>query len=153
MRLPTSSNDLVIAEAAQLYAVCSSAGVNHRESFLFVGRRLTKCDLPELKQSIEDVRGGASMETVLQDLSQRNSNTRLREFALAISLSSRLGTSSEQPLLQLANRIQESWLVDYRIAATSAETRMLLPQVAITLPLTILFALYPSLKLLSGWAL
>jgi hypothetical protein len=50
----------------------------------------------------------------------------------------------------LGHALREQWLVQEAAAAASVETKLLLPQVILSLPLTVLFALYPSLSLLSS---
>ena len=152
MKLPKSTVDLGLADAAELHAVCIGAGLSHREALLRLGRRLSAGSMPELQSAIEEIQNGKSVADAFEELASSDANPRLRDFALSISLSLKLGTPLEPPLLRLAGHIRDSWLAEFKVAALASETRMLLPQVALSLPLTIIFALYPTLKMLGGWA-
>jgi tight adherence protein C len=149
MKLPTSTANLVLAEAAEIFSICSEAGISHRESLLRIQRRLKRDSATEFFDQLTLLDAGAPTEEVLESMS-KSSNDKLREFALAIGLSTRLGTPLAAQLHGYTQQIRHQWLVEFRLKSTQAETQMIIPQVAISLPLTILFALYPSLQMLRG---
>ncbi len=147
MKPPTSSANLGLADFAEIFAICSEAGISHRESLLRISRRLDRESAGEFFKYLLPLEVGGSTEEVLESMS-KSSNNRVREFALAISLSTRLGTPLSAQLQSFTQQIRHQWLVEFRQKATQAETQMIIPQVAISLPLTIVFALYPSLQML-----
>ena len=149
MKSPTSTANLVLAEAAEIFAICSEAGISHRESLLRIHRRLNRDSAIEFFDQLTLLDAGAPTEDVLETMS-KSSDNKFREFALAISLSTRLGTPLSAQLHGFTQQIRHQWLVEFRLSATKAETQMIIPQVAISLPLTILFALYPSLQMLQA---
>jgi tight adherence protein C len=149
MKPPTSTANLVLADAAEIFSICNDAGISHRESLLRIHRRSNRESARELFDHLNLLDGGTPTEEVLESMS-RSSDAKLREFALAIGLSTRLGTPLSAQLHGITRQIRHQWLVEFRLKSTQAETQMIFPQVAISLPLTILFALYPSLQMLRG---
>lgn len=150
MKHPSSTPDLAVAEIAELYAIALASGISHREALLRLARRIEHRAARDFVDLIERMRQGESLESTLDEFQRVGSSARLQDFGQNVALSIRLGTPVEVSMSRLAKQIRKKWLVEYQLIAKAAETRMLLPQVAITLPLTILFALYPSLRMLGG---
>jgi hypothetical protein len=50
----------------------------------------------------------------------------------------------------LGQALREQWLVQKAATALAIETKLLLPQVVLSLPLTVLFALFPSVSMLGS---
>ena len=149
MKMPSSIADLTMADAIEIFSICNQAGIHHREALARLLMRLNRKTAGELFECLKPLDDGTSAEDVIESMT-KSSNARIREFALAVSLSARLGTSLTAQLHNLVQQIRHQWLLDFRLKATQVETQMIIPQVAISLPLTILFALYPSLQMLSG---
>lgn len=150
MKHPSSTPDLAVAETAELYAIALASGISHREALLRLARRIEHRAARDFVDLTERMRQGESLEGTLDEFQRVGSSARLQDFGQNVALSIRLGTPVEVSMSRLAKQIRKQWLVEYQLIAKAAETRMLLPQVAITLPLTILFALYPSLRMLGG---
>jgi hypothetical protein len=77
-------------------------------------------------------------------------NDRLKELFTKLAISDQLGMVDATEFYELGQALREQWLLQHSAAAASIETKLLLPQVILSLPLTVLFALYPSLSLLSS---
>ena len=150
MKHPASTPDLVVAELAELYAIALASGISHREALLRLARRVERSAARDFVDLIERMRQGESLESTLDGLQKVDPSSRFADFGQNVALSMRLGTPVEVSMSRLSKQIRKRWLVEYQLIAKAAETRMLLPQVAITMPLTILFALYPSLRMLGS---
>jgi hypothetical protein len=93
-------------------------------------------------------------ENSLQDALVRSrlgaSDPRLRELFTKLALADSLGTADFEEFYALAFAVRNQWLASRATTATAIETKLLFPQVLISLPLSVLFALYPSLGLLGA---
>ena len=150
MRPPKSERDLALAQAATLVSICLLGGASHREALKWVANRATGPQLEELALLAEAIDSGVPVEQACELAEHATEHSRFRELVVKIGLSSRLGTRLGDQLSSFANTLCAGWLSDLRATSQRAETRMLIPQVTLTLPLTILFSLYPSLKMLNG---
>jgi tight adherence protein C len=150
MKRPMSERDLALADASNLMSICLAGGASHREAIKWVANRATSSHLEELALLSEAVESGASVQRACEIAEQTTDHARFREFVIKLNLSNQLGTPLQQQLEGFANTMRLDWLSEFRAIGVRAETRMLLPQVTLTLPMTILFSLYPSLQLLNG---
>ena len=150
LRPPKSERDLALAQAATLISICLSGGASHREALKWVANRATGAQLEELALLAEAIDSGVPVEQACELAEHATLHPRFRELVVKIGLSSQLGTRLGDQLGSFANTLCAGWLSDMRSISQRAETRMLIPQVTLTLPLTILFSLYPSLKMLNG---
>jgi Flp pilus assembly protein TadB len=150
VRQPKSEKDLALAQATALLSICLAGGASHREALKWVANRATGSQLEELALLAEAIDSGVSVEQACNLAEHATEHPRFRELVVKIGLSSRLGTRLGEQLSGFASTLCVDWISEMRSLSQRAETRMLLPQVTLTLPLTILFSLYPSLKMLSG---
>jgi len=92
---------------------------------------------------------GGDMESELEDLAKRLPQRQVVEFAAKLSVALRRGS----PLARMLREQAESARADLRNELLRDvgrnETRMLIPLVFLILPVTVLFAVYPSLQLIS----
>lgn len=150
MRSPRSERDLALAQATSLLSICLSGGASQREALKWVANRATGSQLEELAILAETIDSGVSVEQACAIAESATEHPRFRELAVKIGLSNRLGSQLADQLPQFAQSLRADWLSELRSTFLRAETRMLLPQVMLTLPMTILFSLYPSLQILNG---
>lgn len=92
---------------------------------------------------------GGSLAEEIDELPKRFPHPLIAEFANKISLSLNRGT----PLAEMLDDLSQSARAELkhrlmRLAGKN-ETRMLIPLVFLILPITVLFAIYPSLRLLA----
>ena len=91
---------------------------------------------------------GETLEHGLSQFANENPLAEGREFANKLSLALRRGTPLAQLLSDQAETIRGQLRNDLLKAAGRNETRMLIPLIFMILPVTVLFATYPSLQLL-----
>ena len=92
---------------------------------------------------------GADLETELEILSRRLPQQQVVEFASKLSLSLRRGSPLAQMLREQAASARAELRNELYRQAGRNDTRMLIPLVFLILPVTVLFAIYPSLQLIS----
>ena len=76
-----------------------------------------------------------------------------REFLTKLILADSLGTVSAEEFIAISESIRHRWLAGDAVYSQALETRLLLPSILISLPLTVIFALFPSLSLLGSQTL
>ena len=114
-------------------------------------RVVPKCDgklAGELGLLLRRVELGETLENGLAQFANENPLAEVREFANKLSLALRRGTPLAQLLSDQAETIRGQLRNDLLKAAGRNETRMLIPLIFMILPVTVLFATYPSLQLL-----
>jgi tight adherence protein C len=106
--------------------------------------------LPDaLKGVLASLELGSALDQELKWLAKTLPQRQVIEFSNKLSSSLRRGT----PLVQMLTSLAESTRAELRNAqlkqAGRNETRMLIPLVFLILPVTVLFAIYPSIQLIS----
>jgi tight adherence protein C len=71
-----------------------------------------------------------------------------RELALKLALSDQLGTQVTSQLISLATALRGEGITEFRKLGAKKETYLLMPLVFLVLPITVLFALVPSVQFL-----
>jgi len=104
----------------------------------------------QLGRFSELIASGGSLQEAAWAVRADSNNERLNELLTKLAISDQLGMVDPSEFSELGRALREQWLVQESAAAVSVETKLLLPQVILALPLTVLFALYPSLSLLSS---
>jgi Flp pilus assembly protein TadB len=150
MKPPKTERDLALAQAASLLAICIAGGASQREALKWVANRATSNQLEELALLAEAIDGGLPVEQACELAEQATEHPRFRELVVKIALSKRLGTQLSEQLTGFSSALTSDWLSELRAISLRAETRLIFPQVTLTLPMTILFSLYPSLQMLNG---
>lgn len=100
----------------------------------------------EFKRLIDEVEDGATFITALDHLSQRVGSDSIRRFVDSIAISMTRGTSLVDTLAHLATESRNLERVRLLTASGKAEISMMIPVVFLILPISIIFALYPSLN-------
>lgn len=73
----------------------------------------------------------------------------LEELLSKLQIANELGAGLADQLDDLAGSLRESVAIEQLARAASSETKMLLPLVFLILPVTVIFALYPSIQILN----
>ena len=94
---------------------------------------------------VKEVESGTSFVSSLDELSKRLSSDPLRRFVDSLIISISRGTPLVETLTNSANESRNQERVRLLTAAGKAEISMMIPVVFLILPISILFALYPSL--------
>jgi tight adherence protein C len=138
-----------LPEILELLAVALTAGDGVFAAFSRVIPRAKGFLAQELKMVLVALELGGDLETELRDLARRVPQRQVVEFANKLVLSLRRGS----PLAALLREQCESARAEIRNnllrQAGKNETKMLIPLIFLILPVTILFAIYPSLQLLN----
>jgi len=103
----------------------------------------------ELQVFLRNVSLGQSLSSELAALCERKPTAAMKEFVNKISLSIARGTPLAESFEALSASLRERRGFDLLKRAGANETKMLIPLVALVLPTTVLFALYPSMLVLN----
>lgn len=102
----------------------------------------------ELQKMLSALELGSTYEQELQGMSKRVNQRQVSEFANKLSLTISRGTPIATMLGEQSDSIRHEINNQLIKQAGKNETKMLIPLVFLILPVTILFAIYPSLQLL-----
>lgn len=103
----------------------------------------------ELQVFLRNVSLGQSLSSELAALCERKPTAAMKEFINKISISIARGTPLAESFEALSASLRERRAFDLLKRAGVNETKMLIPLVALVLPTTVLFALYPSVMVLN----
>jgi tight adherence protein C len=137
-----------LPDAIELIAAVLGSGVGHREAFIWVSARCSGQIKLELAQLVDTLGVGDSTSQSLLDYESTQKHPALRELALKLALSEQLGTSVTNQMVSLATALRGEAYSDFRKVGSKKETHLLMPLVFLVLPVTVLFALYPSVQFL-----
>lgn len=104
----------------------------------------------EVEPFVELISSGSSLQEAAWAARADSNNNRVNELFTKLAISDQLGMVDSTEFYDLGQALREQWLVQQAAAALAIETKLLLPQVILSLPLTVLFALYPSVSMLSS---
>ena len=146
-RLQSAMSEL--PEILELMAVSLSAGDGLFAALARVTPRANGVLAESLKKVLLALELGADLETQLTWLSRNLPQRQIAEFTNKLSIALRRGTPLSQMLRNLAESTRSELRNDLLKQAGRNETRMLIPLIFLILPVTVLFAVYPSLHLLN----
>jgi Flp pilus assembly protein TadB len=133
-----------------MLAVAISGGEGLYSSLKLVSQRASGVLANEFRSAVSSVEMGADLEAELQQLAKRLGTRQVEEFVNKVNLAKRRGVPLSGMLRGQAESIRAEVKNELLIAAGRNETRMLIPLVFLILPVTVLFAVYPSLQLLQA---
>jgi tight adherence protein C len=146
-RLHSAMSEL--PEILELMAVSLSAGDGLFAALARVTPRANGILAESLKKVLLALELGADLETELTWLARNLPQRQIVEFTNKLSMALRRGTPLSQMLRNLAESTRAELRNDLLKQAGRNETRMLIPLIFLILPVTVLFAVYPSLQLLN----
>ena len=103
----------------------------------------------EFRCLVEDIEKGISFTSALDAMSNRVQSENLRRFVDSLIISTSRGTPLVETLAHSANEARNRERVKLMAAAGKSEISMMIPVVFLILPISILFALFPSLSSLN----
>ncbi len=133
-----------------LFSVALSSGESVHSALSRVVPRMHGVVASEFKQLLLALELGSDFESELTQMSIRNSNNPLSEVANRLLLAIRRGSPIAQLLSNQAAFVRNDLHNQMLKQSGRNETRMLIPLVFLILPVTILFAIFPSLEMLGG---
>lgn len=138
-----------LPEIIYLLTVSLRSGEGIYRSFATV---VPRCDGDlgrELARVLRAVEFGAAFGEEIKKLSELLPHPQVSEFVSKVSVSLERGTPLAQMLSEQGMSVREEIKSRLLRQAGRNETRMLIPLVFLILPITVLFAVYPSLELLN----
>jgi tight adherence protein C len=99
----------------------------------------------EFQELVNDLENGHPFTKALDEMSHRVQSENLRRFVDSLIISISRGTSLVETLTHSANEARNRERVSLMSAAGKSEISMMIPVVFLILPISILFALFPSL--------
>ncbi len=138
-----------LPELMDLITVSLRAGDGVYRSFAAV---IPRCDgelAREFSKSLKAVEYGAAFGAEIKRVAEVLPHPQVAEFLAKVSTSLERGTPLAQMLSEQALSVREEIKSRLLRQAGRNETRMLIPLVFLILPVTVLFAIYPSLELLN----
>ena len=138
-----------LPELMDLITVSLRAGDGVYRSFATV---IPRCDgeiAREFSKALKAVEYGAAFGAEIKRVAEVLPHPQVAEFVAKVSTSLERGTPLAQMLSEQALSVREEIKSRLLRQAGRNETRMLIPLVFLILPVTVLFAIYPSLELLN----
>jgi tight adherence protein C len=138
-----------LPELIDLITVSLRAGDGVYRSFATV---IPRCDgeiAREISKTLKAVEYGAAFGAEIKRVAEVLPHPQVSEFVAKVSTSLERGTPLAQMLSEQGISVREEIRARLLRQAGRNETRMLIPLVFLILPVTVLFAIYPSLQLLN----
>jgi tight adherence protein C len=128
----------------ELVAVLIAAGAPPILAMKRVGERSSGVLADDFMKVIENVEAGHGLTKSLEILANTTSSSSIRRFADTLILALERGTSLSDVLGKQVQEIRNEYQTDLIEAAGKAEIALMIPVVFLILPISILFALWPS---------
>ncbi len=138
-----------LPQLIDLIGVAIEAGESVFSAMTRVVSRASGLLANEFTYLLRAVNLGATYEDELNSLAGRVSQQQVTEFSNKLVLALRRGTPLAKMLHEQAGSVRSEIQNQFAKQAGKNETRMLIPLVFLILPVTVLFAIYPSLQLLN----
>jgi tight adherence protein C len=136
------------ADVTQAFGLLLENGLPVSVAIRWLEPRLSGVWQQNFRFLIDNLDLGADLIAELQGLSERMSLAEVIEFTQKLQISIERGTPSAHQISQLSHSIQQQVLRGLIKRAGENETKMLVPTIFLILPVTVLFAIYPSLLVL-----
>lgn len=134
---------------AELLALSVSAGEGPLAALERVSRVGVGALAHELSDVVADVRAGAPLTKALEDLGTRTQAAAIVRFADGVAIAVERGTPLAQVLRSQAQDARDLGHRELMELGGKKEIAMLIPVIFFILPITIIFAIYPSLSMLT----
>lgn len=129
----------------EMLTLAVGAGESPASALKRISQRAGGLLASEFGRVIVEIEDGRSLTAALDDLSKRLSSDVIRRFVDSLAISISRGSSLVETLSHGANESRNQERVRLLTAAGKSEISMMIPVVFLILPVSILFALYPSL--------
>lgn len=134
---------------AELLALSVSAGEGAVGALERVARTCRGELSSELRRTLADARAGASLVHALEGLAARTSLSSLARFVDGVAVAVERGTPLAEVLRAQAQDVRDMGRRRLMEAGGKKEIAMMVPVVFLVLPVTVLFAVYPGLAVLT----
>jgi tight adherence protein C len=138
------------ADVTQVFGLLLENGLPVSVAIRWLEPRLSGVWQQNFRFLIDNLDLGADLIAELQALSERIPMPEVIEFIQKLEVSIERGTPSAHQISQLSQSIQQQVLRGLIKRAGENETKMLVPTIFLILPVTVLFAVFPSLAVLQS---
>ena len=128
----------------ELFAVLVSAGESPSTAMLRVSERASGEMAREFAGALMDLKNGKSLSQSLEFLGARVSSPTIRRFCDTIILAIERGSSLSDVLIRQVEEVRAGQHSSLLAAAGKAEISLMIPVIFLILPISVLFALWPS---------
>lgn len=149
----TKSFDSALLELPQLLdwlALATANGLSLYQSIWQLSSQAEGQVAKQLAQVCLQLDYGESLETALSQMRDRSNSAAVQEFCNRLILTTQRGTPVATQLRGLAKSTRAQLRNQLLARAGANEIKLLLPLVFLILPITVWFAVFPSLSLLSS---
>lgn len=129
----------------EMLTLSVGAGESPASSLKRIANRADGHLAKEFRGLVGDLERGAPLTSALDLMSQRVQSENLRRFVDSLIISISRGTPLVETLAHSANEARNRERIKLMTAAGKSEISMMIPVVFLILPISILFALFPSL--------
>jgi tight adherence protein C len=138
------------ADVTQVFGLLLENGLPVSVAIRWLEPRLSGVWQQNFRSLIDNLDLGADLIAELKALSERIPMPEVIEFIQKLEVSIERGTPSAHQISQLSQSIQQQVLRGLIKRAGENETKMLVPTIFLILPVTVLFAVFPSLAVLQS---
>ena len=104
----------------------------------------------EFARVLRSVEHGALLQIELQNLAVESKSEQVRELATKLAVALNNGSAMADLLSDFVQSVTAELRTQLLARSGKNETKMMIPMVFVILPITVMFALYPSLALIQG---
>ncbi len=136
----------------EMLTLAVGAGESPATALKRISQRADGFIAAEFEKVIIDLERGATLTRALDEMSHRLNSDSIRRFVDSLIISISRGTPLVETLVHSASESRNQERVRLLTAAGKSEISMMIPVVFLILPISILFALYPSLNSLNHFS-
>ena len=130
----------------QIMAVLTSAGMSPVRTIQAIAESSNTNIAAEFKTVVADVRRGGSIISALEGFAQRVQTPTARRFAITMSIALDRGSPIATTLIEHSRDITLSSRNKLQRVAGKREIALMVPIVFLIMPISVLFALWPSMQ-------
>jgi tight adherence protein C len=139
-----------IPDFASLLWYAISAGESLESALRIAVNRSSGYVSSEFERILRNVEHGAVLQVELQELASKAKSEQVRELATKLAVALYNGSALSDLMSDFVQSSTSALRAELLIIAGRNETKMMIPLVFIILPITVMFALFPSLALIQG---
>lgn len=132
-----------------IFALCMKSGASVGQTIEYIAQRSVGVVSKDFREIVLDLELGGNLVSQLQLFSESYPQPRIEEFTQTLISSLELGATISDSLIEQSKSANDEIARSLAKQAASNETKMLLPTIFLILPVTVLFAVFPSLAMLS----
>jgi tight adherence protein C len=141
---------LEIPDFASLLWFAVSAGESLEQALKIAVNKSSGYVSAEFERVLINVEHGALLQIELQNLAAQAKSEQVRELATKLAVALNNGSALTELLSDFVQSSTATVRTELLAKAGKNETKMMIPMVFVILPVTVMFALYPSLALIQG---